>query len=73
MSACMNASAHLGLQFGGNGKEFIGNHGIKGCHAKDEMAYYGIEEKNINKHRRLLVKSVYRPLGYDCGTLLTKN
>ena len=67
MTACLNASINLGLQLGDDGKDFIGNHGLKGCHAKRNVAYYGIEETDINKHRTTLVKPFYRPLGYDCG------
>ena len=67
MTACINASTNLGLRLGDGDKDFIGNHGIKGCHAKRNEAYYGIEETDINKHRTTLVKPFYRPLGYDCG------
>ena len=67
MTACINASTNLGLRLGDGDKDFIGNHGIKGCHAKRNEAYYGIEETHINKHRTTLVKPFYRPLGYNCG------
>ena len=70
MNACINASINLGLQVGGKGKEFIGMHIVKGCHAKGRMAYFGIEEKVGNGHLKHLVKPLYRPNGYDCGNLL---
>ena len=52
---------------GGNGKEFIGNHGIKGCHAEGGFAYYGVENDEKNLHRSFLVIPFHRPNGYDCG------
>ena len=59
------------MRLGGNGKEFINNHGIKGCHAEGAFSYYGIEENKKNAHRYPLVAPFYRPNGYDCG--ITKN
>ena len=69
-SACLNASNHQGLQLGGNGKDFIGDYTIKGCHAEGEFAYYGIEDEFVREHRKFLTAPFYRPNGYDCGNVL---
>ena len=69
MSACVNASKKMGLQLGEIGKDFAGDYSIKGCHASDGVAFFGIEGKSIG-HRTSLVKPNYRPNGYDCGTLV---
>ena len=68
MTACVKVSTKLGLQLGGNGKDFIGNHAIKGCHAKGNVSYYGIEKFERDKFRTTLDQSYYRPIGYDCGS-----
>ena len=52
---------------GGNGKAFIGNYDIRGCHAQGRFAYYGIDWKEKDSHRKFLIKPFYRPNGYDCG------
>ena len=72
LTACFKASSKLGLQLGGNGKKFIGNHAIKGCHAEGNISYYGIEKTERDKHRTNLDKPFYRPIGYDCGSTTIK-
>ena len=73
ITACIKASTQLGLQIGGNGKQFLGDHEIKGCHADNSSAYYGIEKTDKNKHRTMLAKPFYRPIGYDCGIQIDMN
>lgn len=66
--ACINAGIQQGLQLGGNGTKFIGNHDVKGCYVELGFVYYGIEE-DIHEHRKFLSTPFYRPNGYDCGSI----
>ena len=68
--ACLNASYNLGLELGVKGREFEGNHAIKGCHAEGGFAHYGIGAQGgivENEHRTVLVAPKHRPNGFDCG------
>ena len=60
ITACIKPGIQLGLQLGGNGTKFIGNHEIRGCHADNSSVYYGIEKKT-----RRIIKNSLR-VGCDC-------
>ena len=63
--ACLRASSQLNLQIG---NDFIGNYDIKGCHSKDERAFFGIGGNRFD-HQISLIDPYFRPNGFDCGNI----
>ena len=71
--ACLNASVHLGLQIGHDGKDFIGDYDIKGCHAEGKTAYFGMGGNGSIDSRSSLIKPTFRPNGFDCGNIVIQS
>ena len=69
--ACLDSVTSLGLEKGGNGYEFSGDYGTKGCYAYESgtyanMAFYGKGGTEIQM-KESLESPNYRPYGYDCN------
>ena len=69
-TACLNVSEESNLQLGNHERAFIGNYPIKGCHAKNGIAFFGTDATLID-HQTSLIMPYFRPNGYDCGTFCT--
>ena len=71
--ACENAAKSLGLQLGGDGDQFAGDHPVKGCHAYESghragLAFYGTGGTELEMKQETPFPNQYRPKTKDCPT-----